>query len=102
MGFSTPSDTGATPSIATAAAAPAKPNFGDRLGEYFNNRYPVVGGLASAVFPEQFGATNQQALAPLSPMPPYAQTPDYSQMIDKNAQPQQGSGGLAALLKLFA
>lgn len=82
-----------------ATAAPAQKSFGDRLGDYFKNRYPIAGGLAGMVFDPQ---QSQPATAPLAPMPGgTVQQPDYSQMIAQNAQPQQGGGGLGAILKLL-
>lgn len=89
---------GAAPTDGTAA--PAHQDFGQRLGNYFESKYPIAGGLAQAVFGggNQAPAT-QPATAPLAAMPQAGQ-PDYS-MIAQNAQPKQG-GGLAALLKLFA
>jgi hypothetical protein len=92
---------GAAP--ATGDAAPAKsPDFGQRLGNYFESKYPIAGGLAQAVFGggDTPVPTAQPATAPLAAMPQAGQ-PDYS-MLAMNAQPQQGGGGLAALLKLFA
>lgn len=92
---------GAAPAAGDAAAK--KPDFGERLGNYFESKYPIAGGLAHAVF------GNNQAPAPAAPttvdapLPqmPGQPAPDYS-MLAMNAQPQQGGGGLAALLKLFA
>jgi hypothetical protein len=85
---------------ADETAAPAHQDFGHRLGNYFESKYPIAGGLAQAVF----GGGNQApitqpATAPLAAMPQPSQ-PDYS-MIAQNAQPKQG-GGLAAILKLLA
>lgn len=86
------------------AAAPAtKPDFGDRLGNYFESRFPVAGGLANMVFGQNAApqpAAGQPATAPLAPMPQAGQ--QDTSMLAMNAQPQQGGGGLAALLKLFA
>lgn len=88
------------------AATPAKkPDFGDRLGNYFESKYPIAGGLADMVFgnnhqPAAGAPTVAPAAAPLAPMPTGG-TQDTS-MLAMNAQPQQGGGGLAALLKLFA
>lgn len=98
-------EAGATPASPDAAApaggattAPEQKSFGDRLGDYFKNRYPIAGGLAGMVFDPQ---QQQPATAPLAPMPGGTQQPDYSQMIAQNAQPQQGGGGLGAILKLI-
>jgi hypothetical protein len=88
----------ATPVGGVEAAAPAQKSFGDRLGDYFKNRYPIAGGLAGMVFDPQ---QSQPATAPLAPMPGGTTQPDYSQMIAQNAQPQQGGGGLGAILKLI-
>jgi hypothetical protein len=89
----------ATPTTeAPGGAAPAEKSFGDRLGDYFKNRYPIAGGLAGMVFDPQ---QSQPATAPLAPMPGGTQQPDYSQMIAQNAQPQQGGSGLGAILKLI-
>ena len=91
---------------AEGAAPPAEekkgPSFGDRLGDYFQKRYPIAGGLAGAAF----GQGNQVSSAPtatgvdapLQPMPGQPQ-PDFS-MLAQNAQPQ-GGGGLAMILKLL-
>lgn len=85
-----------------AGTTPAKsPDFGQRLGNYFESKYPITGGLAHAVF----GGGQPQAAASVTadtPLPqlPGQPAPDYS-MLAMNAQPQQG-GGLATLLKLFA
>lgn len=89
--------TGDVPAGGATPAAPAQKSFGDRLGDYFKNRYPIAGGLAGMVFDPQ---QNQAAVAPLAPVPGNTQ-PDYSQMIAQNAQPQQGGGGLGAILKLI-
>ncbi len=97
----TAGDQGAAPA---EGAIPAKlPDFGQRLGNYFDSKYPIAGGLSQAVFgnnqaPEA-GAGVQSATAPLAVMP-QAQQQDTS-MLAMNAQPKQG-GGLEALLKLFA
>ena len=103
-------DQGAAPAGGTAPAAgdPAakKPDFGERLGNYFESKYPIAGGLAQAVFgnnqaPAGTAPTAQPATAPLAAMPTGGTQQDTS-LIAMNAQPQQGGGGLAALLKLFA
>lgn len=78
---------GAAPTMGDAAA-PAYKSFGYKLGDYFQSKYPIAGGLAGMVFGD-----NQ--------VPP-AVMPDYSNVVMANAQPQQGGGGLAALLKLLA
>lgn len=84
----------------TGDAAATKPDFGQRLGNYFESKYPIAGGLAQAVFGNNQAPAATPATAPLAPMPQAGQ-PDTS-MLAMNAQPQQGGGGLAALLKLFA
>lgn len=96
VGAAPATPTGDAPVGGAAPAGPEKQSFGDRLGDYFKNRYPIAGGLAGMVFPQQ----GQTASAPLAPMPNQTQ-PDYSQMIAQNAQPQQGGGGLSAILKLI-
>lgn len=90
---------GAAPAAGDAAAK--KPDLGQRLGDYFKSRYPIAGGLASAVFdPSQTAAPAVAANpAPQAQILPGDQ-PDYSQMIGMNAMPRQG-GGLAAILKLL-
>jgi hypothetical protein len=97
--------TGGDGATAEGAAPSAKPDFGDRMGDYFESKYPISGGLAQAVFGQnaqpQAAPTATPATAPSAAMPNNSQ-PDYSQMIAQNAQPQQAGGGLAALLKLFA
>lgn len=84
----------------SSAAAPHK-SFGDKLGDYFKNRYPIAGGLASAVFDPSQTATPAVAAnpAPQVQILPSDQ-PDYSQLIAQNAAPKSG-GGLSALLKLL-
>lgn len=93
---------GAAPAAGDAAAK--KPDLGQRLGNYFESKYPIAGGLASMVF-----GNNQQApaagAAPVTvdaPLPqmPGQPAPDYS-MLAMNAQPKQG-GGLDLLKALFA
>jgi hypothetical protein len=101
-----PAAGGAAPATgdAVAAAPAAKPDFGQRLGSYFENKYPIAGGLAQAVFGQNTPAPAATPANPGTPpiaLPPGGDQPDYSQMIAQNAQPKQG-GGLAALLKLFA
>lgn len=102
MGLSNILPTGGDQSAAPAAdTAATKPDFGQRLGSYFESKYPIAGGLANAVF----GGGQPQAAAPViadAPLPqlPGQPAPDYS-MLAMNAQPKEG-GGLAALLKLFA
>ena len=92
----------AAPTGDAAAGTPAKkPDFGDRLGNYFESKYPIAGGLADMVFGNNHQpAAVAPASAPLAAMPTGG-TQDSS-LIAMNAQPQQGAGGLAALLKLFA
>lgn len=90
---------GAAPATGDAAA-PAHQSFGDKLGNYFESKYPIAGGLANMVFGNS-QTPAAAAAAPIAPMPSGTQ-PDYSQMIAQNAQPKQGSGGLATLLKFFA
>lgn len=98
---------GAAPAGGTAPAAgdPAakKSDFGERLGNYFESKYPTAGGLAHAVFGNQqapAAAAPTTVDAPLPQMPGQPQ-PDYS-ILAMNTQPKQGGGGLSALLKLFA
>ncbi len=104
-------EAGATPASPDAAApaggattAPEQKSFGDKLGDYFKSRCPIAGGLAGMVFdPNQ---NQQTAPAPAAAVAPQAQIlpgdqPDYTQMIAMNAQPQQGGGGLGAILKLI-
>lgn len=94
-------DQGATPEW---RATQAHQGLGHQLGNYFESKYPVAGGLAQAVFGNNQapapGATAQPATAPLAPMPQAG--PQDTSLLAMNAQPQQGGGGLAALLKLFA
>jgi len=91
-------ETGSAPTGGTGTAAQAPKTFGDKLGDYFKNRYPIAGGLAGMVFdPQQQG---QPATAPLTSMPGNTQ-PDYSQMIAQTAQPQQSGNGLEAIIKLL-
>lgn len=94
--------TSAAPATGDSSAAAPHKSFGDKLGDYFKNRYPIAGGLASAVFdPSQTAAPAVAANpAPQAQILPGDQ-PDYSQMIGMNAMPRQG-GGLAAILKLLA
>jgi hypothetical protein len=83
-------------------AAGALPDFGDRLGNYFESRFPVSGGLADMVFGQNAApesADGQPATAPLALMPQAGQ--QDTSMLAMNAQPQQGGGGLATLLKLL-
>ena len=95
-------DTGGAAPTTGDAGGDAHKSFGDKLGDYFKSRYPTAGGIASAVFnPSQ----NQAPAAPATstgPTDPGMSMPDYSSLIAQNAQPQQGGGGLAALLKLLA
>jgi hypothetical protein len=101
-------DQGAAPAGGAAPAAgdpvAKKSDFGERLGSYFESKYPIAGGLAQAVFGNNqapaAGAAPQPATAPLAPMPQAGQ--QDTSLLAMNAQPQQGGGGLAALLKLFA
>lgn len=46
MGFSSPVEGGGA-APADGAAPAKKPSFGDRLGDYFESRYPAAGGLAA-------------------------------------------------------
>ena len=94
---------GAAPAAGDPAAPAAKPDFGDRLGNYFESKYPIAGGLAQAVFGNNQAAAPAPAAAqaPAQPQMPGQPAPDYS-MIAMNAQPKQSGGGLEALLKLFA
>lgn len=80
-----------------AATLTKKPDFGDRLGSYFESRYPVAGGLANMVF-GQNTSPQPVAVAPLAPMPQAGQ--QDTSMLAMNAQPKSGDG-LKALLKLF-
>jgi hypothetical protein len=101
-------DQGAAPAegaVPAEGATPAKsPDFGQRLGNYFESKYPIAGGLAQAVFGNNqapaAGAAVQPATAPLAAMPQAGQ--QDTSMLAMNAQPKQGGGGLEALLKLFA
>ena len=102
MGFSNILPGGGDPAAGNAAAK--KPDFGERLGNYFDSKYPIADGLAQAVFGNNQapapGPTAQLATAPLAPMPQAGQ--QDTSLLGMNAQPQHGGGGLAALLKLFA
>ena len=104
MGLSNILPTGGDQGGAPAAvgATVRKPDFGDRLGSYFESKYPIAGGLANMVF------GNNQTPAPTAPVIADALLPTMpgqpaqdASLLAMNAQPQQG-GGLAALLKLFA
>lgn len=92
----------AAPATGDSGAAASHKSFGDKLGDYFQSRYPIAGGLAGMVFnPNQ----NQAPAAPATstgPTDPGVSMPDYSSLIAQNAQPKQGGGGLAAILKLLA
>lgn len=80
MGFLQTDTSGQTQdSMGKEAVSGGGPNTGDRLMQYFQNRYPVAGGVAQAVLPDM---------------------QDNSQLIQMNAQPKQG-GGLTDLLKLI-
>lgn len=91
---------GAAPTTGDAAA-PAHKSFGDKLGDYFQSKYPIAGGLAGMVF-----GNNQVPPAVTPPAggtgatDPGMSMPDYSSLIAQNSQPKQ-SGGLAAILKLL-
>lgn len=106
MGGGDPAAGGAAPDpadgVPSGDAAAKKPDFGQRLGNYFENRYPIAGGLANAVFGNNAAPATQAPTAADAPLPqmPGQPAPDYS-MLAMNAKPQE-SGGLAALLKLFA
>lgn len=84
---------------AASGAAPAMPHkdLGDRLGGYFQSRYPLAGGLADMVFGHN---QNPDEASRPSPQMPGQPESDYS-MLSMNSQPRQG-GGLATLLKLLA
>lgn len=80
-------------------------NLGDRVGDYFKNRFPIASGLAGAV---GIGGNN----TPAAPMPTMAVAPDMPSMMPEvpmpqtdflglNAKPKQG-GGMALLKALFA
>jgi hypothetical protein len=74
-------------------AAAEAPSFGDRLGSFMTDRYPVAGGLANSVF-----GTGQ---APAAQAPPQdiVMSPSSS-LIEMNAKPK--SSGLGELVKLLA
>ena len=108
MGFTSPSGGGAEQGAAPAGGGNVvakKPTFGDWPGTYFQERYPIAGGLAGMVFGNN---APQIALHPEYQQPgaQFSVTSDpdgqdsYSQLISMNAQPKQG-GGLSAILKLL-
>lgn len=74
------------------------PNFGQRVMQYAEHRYPVAGGLLDQVFGQnQTQAQNLQ----MAPMPTDA--PEHEDMLGMNAMPRKSqSGGLSTLLKLLA
>ena len=96
-GGAAPAPTGDAP----AGDAAKKPDFGERLGNYFENRFPIAGGLAGAVFGNNAAPQTQAPTAVDAPLPqmPGQPAPDYS-MLAMNAKPEEG-GGLAAILKLI-
>lgn len=92
---------GNAPSGAPLTATTPHKSFGDKLGDYLKNRYPVTGGLASMVFDPSQTAAPAVAANPV----PQAQIlpgdqPDYTPMIGMSPMLRQSSG-LAALLKLL-
>lgn len=93
---------GAAPTTGDAAA-PAHKSFGDKLGDYFQSKYPIAGGLAGMVFGNnQVPPAATPPAGGTGPTDPGMSMPDYSNVVMANAQPQQGGGGLAALLKILA
>jgi hypothetical protein len=85
--------------------APKEESFGDKLGGFLKDRFPVAGGLADLVIGggHHTAPDGVQPVGPASaPLPnmPQQQMPDYSDIIAQNAQPKQ-SGGLQTILKLL-
>lgn len=109
MGFTAPQDGG----TAAADHGPSDPatehnaSFGQRLGDYFASKNPIMGSLAQQVFGHPSGGAVQSSVPPIN-TPPIASLPDGSQglinpgVIGANAQPPKGGGGLEAILKLIA
>lgn len=74
----------------------AGPSFGAKLGNYFESKYPIAGGLANAVF------GGQPASAPLGNLPTGAEGQNQPDLVAMNAQPKSGGGGgLQAILSLI-
>lgn len=70
--------------------------------DYFESKYPIAGGLAHAVFGNNQASTPTTPVSVDAPLPqmPNPPAPDYS-MLNMNVRPQQGGGGLGAILKLI-
>lgn len=103
MGGGDPAAGGATPTpVGGVPSGDAAANFDNRPGNYFESKYPIAGGLAHMVFGNNAPSPGAGAPVPaLAALPPGGTQQDSS-LLAMNAQPQQGGGGLAALLKLFA
>lgn len=111
MGFSSPTEAeGASPEgaqpPAQVGAQPSSqgPSFGDRLGAYAQERFPIAGGLLNQLFGggQQQGGP-QQATIPTGVGPQPAQQPaPQGDLIGLNAAPQPSSGeGLKTIAKLI-
>lgn len=106
MGFTSPVSGGAEQEAAPAGGgdtAAKKLTFGDRLGTYFQEHYPIAGGLAGMVFGNNAPSPTPapgQGMAAMPAVPMQQDQPDYTSMLAMNAQPKQG-GGLSAILKLL-
>ena len=101
MGFSSENQTGTGSATGDKFTKQASPSFGDRLGSYFQQKYPVAGGLSAEVFGNgQQGAVPQQTQAMSTEMqkPPEYNPPNFD-MLMQNSQPKQG--GFAAIAKLL-
>lgn len=95
MSFSSPETQGA----AREGGPQKEPDLGQRLGSYFQNKYPIAGGLLNQVFP---GQQPQQAIQPPvhMSMGENQVNPNYEELIVQNSKPKTG-GGLQALLSLI-
>lgn len=90
------------PVAAPADSGPAHQSFGDKLGSYIAQKYPVAGGLAGSVFGDNSGGQQQQgaASAPLGQMP-NQQDPNFGLVDGHAGRMANSSSGIGTLLKLF-
>lgn len=68
-------------------------NLGQRMGSYFENQYPVAGGLAQAVFGNQQAPQQEQSFMGIRPPP--------SMMSDEEGDYGGQGTGMAMLQSLF-
>lgn len=105
MGFSSNGEASTGSATGDKYQKQTTPSFGQRIENYFQDRYPVAGGLAGKVFGGDQQNQNQvspqytQALPTQMQKLPEFVPPDFS-MLMQNAQPKS-DGGLKTLAKFF-